>query len=445
MIGKIGKSVVMGTLALALASGLSLTAVSAQSDCQPQVSAPTNAQLNLDDSVTDWGVYCENAPEWEMQNVAAPSTDGTALECAITGGDPYSNVHCYRNLLPEAAAAMFTMDMVFWFSETTCNNDSQTSIVQALEFTMNKWHDEVRYEFAVQWQNVGPGAPQWRYWDGSQLPAARWVAFNPPIEQCLVGGDDQPHYLRIEGAIVSGQISLSSFTIDNQAHDVALTLPAIADTGAPDKLVAAVQVDGNEFHNPYRMVIDKVDFVRWPGLLVLAQPADHAVLVSEQPVLAWNSVAGAVRYEVELGQANSAAAAATVSTNQYTPPGKLPPGDYYWRVRAVDNQNHLSPWTPPRLLTLQSPAGSVPELYHLDTSPITLTWSAVDWATAYEIQVDENRTFPAPLLYTTTTAANKLEAIISVPPAGQYYWRVRAQRANGTWGNWSAVSRFSVS
>src|SRR5262245_4899413 len=100
-----------------------LLPLSAQPSCDTGLmNAPNTAQSDLDHSVEDWGVYCENTPLPRMQNVSTPSTDGESLECAILGGVPYSNVHCYRNLDSEPDSAMFTLDMNFWFTETTCNN-----------------------------------------------------------------------------------------------------------------------------------------------------------------------------------------------------------------------------------------------------------------------------------------------------------------------------------
>ena len=44
--------------------------------------------------------YSRHAPPtWQLNNASSPSLDGNSLRCAITGGQPYSNVHCYRNLL----------------------------------------------------------------------------------------------------------------------------------------------------------------------------------------------------------------------------------------------------------------------------------------------------------------------------------------------------------
>ncbi len=115
---------------------------------------------NLEDDSAAWGVYLEGSPTVNKDTVEPPSLDGNALRCAITGGVPYSNVHCYCNLPPEPEATVFVLTLSFQYTPvTTFNNQGVPSIVQALEFTMNTWNQFQRYEFALQWQNVGEGAP----------------------------------------------------------------------------------------------------------------------------------------------------------------------------------------------------------------------------------------------------------------------------------------------
>jgi hypothetical protein len=218
---------------------------------------------NLDEDASDWGVYCEGSPTWAKENVATPSIDGKSLRCSITGGDPYSNVHCYRNLLPEPTAAVFTLTLSFWFSPTTTfNNQGAPSIIQALEFTMNKWHQSKRYEFALQWQNVGDCAPQWRYWDPHQPEP--WVGLG--ITDTLEA--EQWHSLTLEGEIINGQVHYRRFTINQQSHNLDVTVPPASVSGEPDRLAVAIQLDGNFEEAPYDVFIDQVSFVRKPAAQV---------------------------------------------------------------------------------------------------------------------------------------------------------------------------------
>jgi hypothetical protein len=54
----------------------------------------------------------------------------------------------------------FVVRLSFWYSPpSTFNNTGQASVVQGIEFSFSKWQAETRYELALQWQNVGTGAP----------------------------------------------------------------------------------------------------------------------------------------------------------------------------------------------------------------------------------------------------------------------------------------------
>ncbi|MSP12160.1 MAG: hypothetical protein EXR62_04290 [Chloroflexi bacterium] len=224
---------------------------------------PTAITHDLDAGAADWGVFSEGATAWIKENVAAPSIDGKALRCALMGTMPYSNVHCYRNMLPDSLANSFTMTMTFMFTPTTTwNNQGGPSTVQALEFTMSQWHNAYRYEFAVQWENVGSGAPQWRYWN-SQPGPGRWVSLDPAITQQLEAG--QWYTLTLQGEISNGMAQFQQFSVGNQLHPLGLTMAPASAPGELDRLAVAVQLDGNSTQTPYSVYLDKVDLDAYGG------------------------------------------------------------------------------------------------------------------------------------------------------------------------------------
>jgi hypothetical protein len=228
------------------------------------VANPYASATDLDDDVTTWGVYTEISPTWIIANAITPSIDGKSLRCSITGGTPYSNLHCYRNLPPEPLSAKFALALSFWFSPTTTfNNQGAPSIVQALEFTMNKWQQGKRYEFALQWQNVGDGAPQWRYWNSSQ-----WMSLG--ITGTLEG--NQWHSLVLDGEITDGQTYYRGFTVDQQMHLISMLAPPADVPGETDRLAIAIQLDGNFEEAPYDVFIDQVSFA-WKPLAEVYLPA----------------------------------------------------------------------------------------------------------------------------------------------------------------------------
>ena len=78
------------------------------------------------------------------------------------------------------------------------------------------------------------------------------------------------------------------------------------------------------------------------------------------------------------------------------------------------------------------------------TSTPTLTWGSVEWAAGYAIQVDNNRNFNSPEFQNQNMAVNMLEITTSDLADGLYYWRVRARRADGSWGPWSPPDHFVI-
>ncbi len=87
---------------------------------------------------------------------------------------------------------------------------------------------------------------------------------------------------------------------------------------------------------------------------------------------------------------------------------------------------------------------AAPLLNMYDSPVFVLTWSNVSWAVGYHIQVDDNADFSSPNFNRDDLPIGALSVPVDSLPNGFYYWRVRAQRANGTWSEWSAVDTFVV-
>jgi len=72
---------------------------------------------------------------------------------------------------------------------------------------------------------------------------------------------------------------------------------------------------------------------------------------------------------------------------------------------------------------------------------ITFDWTDVSGAAGYTIQIDDSDTFSSPLVNQATTAS---QFTTNTLPAVRMWWRVRANSASGTPGNWSSARRFEV-
>ncbi|MEN3327044.1 MAG: hypothetical protein V7638_1851, partial [Acidobacteriota bacterium] len=74
-------------------------------------------------------------------------------------------------------------------------------------------------------------------------------------------------------------------------------------------------------------------------------------------------------------------------------------------------------------------------------SSITFDWTDVSGAAGYTIQIDDSDTFSSPLVNQATTAS---QFTTNTLPTVRMWWRVRANSASGTPGNWSSARRFEV-
>ena len=261
-----GEQVVKRCFALLLLCLLGMNASpvrNASAGSTTQVALSTN--MDLDVPVSAWGIFEEGNPVSDSSNEVTPSLDGLSLRCAILGGDPYSNVHCYRNLPLDSTSDLFTLSLSFQYQPASSfNNSGAPSVVQGLEFTVSKWEAGQRYEWALQWQNVGAGAPKWRYW--TPVPP---VPDPPPpdpgqwLDVGISGGVSGMawHSLTLDGEILNGQVHYRRFILDQQEFPLDLTVVPAAAVGEPDRLAIAVQLDGNSTETPYELFIDDVTLI----------------------------------------------------------------------------------------------------------------------------------------------------------------------------------------
>lgn len=228
------------------------------------------ASGDLEEQIDSWGVYCEGAPTWIKQSVDAPSLDRTTLRCALSGGAPYSNIHCYRNLPSDPADERFTLAMWFYYSPFTAGLHGE-DIVQAIEFSLSKWAGERRYEWALQWRKVGVEAPGWRYWDAHARPD-RWVGVRTPIGDpaVLVPAAEIWHAFALEGEIIGGRVHYLWLTLDERRYPIGAVVDPEPIPAGVDRLSVAVQLDGNSQQTPYNLFIDQVRLTSRPLYLAYA-------------------------------------------------------------------------------------------------------------------------------------------------------------------------------
>ena len=180
----------------------------------------------------------------------------------------------------------------------------------------------------------------------------------------------------------------------------------------------------------------------------LVAPADGTTLnFPTDPLLfAWDALAGAQSYELQVDDALDfigAAAYTTKNTSYVITEPKTSGQTFDRRVRGVSGGT-LSDWSVPRRFDVQWPG--VPALvYPADGAILTdlyLDWSPVAGAKTYQLQVSPNGD------WANRTIDVVVKSTRYAPPTtlnnGNYFWRVRAQDAASTPNNggWSAEHRF---
>ncbi|HYC89749.1 MAG TPA: hypothetical protein VEO54_11100 [Thermoanaerobaculia bacterium] len=191
-----------------------------------------------------------------------------------------------------------------------------------------------------------------------------------------------------------------------------------------------------------------------PAAPSLLSPANDAT--PAQPVaFDWSDVSGAASYTIQIDDSSTFTAPLLVSnsvTASQTTIGNLPARQLWWRVRALSSAGNAGNWSAVRRFTPQgTSSGTVgtPSLVAPSAdarfSPgqsITFDWSDVAGAVSYTIQIDDDDRFSSPQVRSATTSPSTYST--NTLPTRTMWWRVRANAANGTSGNWSAVRRFEV-
>ena len=178
---------------------------------------------------------------------------------------------------------------------------------------------------------------------------------------------------------------------------------------------------------------------------IIISPAINAQLSNQPSDLKWKPIFIADHYELQFGRTNPIQSPTiTVASNTYLINEPLLQTTYYWRVRAVDGGGNISPWSALQQFTIVSPPLAAPSI-NVATSPtLTLTWSALTWATGYEVVIAKDQNFTPPFTDQAQVNAGTLEYTTIPLAPGKYFWRVRAKKSDGTWGGWSTPQLFTI-
>ncbi len=172
-------------------------------------------------------------------------------------------------------------------------------------------------------------------------------------------------------------------------------------------------------------------------------------VLNQQPLFTWNSVPGAVRYELTIRDRNTGTIAVNepgLTTNSWSPPSSMVSGPYRWWVTAVSAQGIQTFASVPADIwiggrpNLLGPNGS-----STDTTPL-FRWSVVSDASRYELFVSRVGT-QASVVINRTDLTEASFSPLTPMPAGQYRYWVRAiagSGANVLISPWSMMGEFQI-
>ena len=181
---------------------------------------------------------------------------------------------------------------------------------------------------------------------------------------------------------------------------------------------------------------------------LLAPPNGALRTTFETTDFSWQPMSGAATYLLEISpDANftNVTYSATTLTPHHTPPQRLATNTYFWRVTPVDAQEHAG--RPSAINQFSFQWNSAPQLITpadgLQASFVpTFTWTAVEGAKTYRLQVDTESDFPSPTLYTAYNTAFVWEKNLSND--AEYFWRVQVVDEAGNTSDWSETRSFRM-
>lgn len=162
----------------------------------------------------------------------------------------------------------------------------------------------------------------------------------------------------------------------------------------------------------------------------------------------WESIDGAISYEIEIRQTNkkdSKPYTFKVKTAAWN--GRLPPGKYVMKLRSMDYRNVPGEWSEPaefdvnlENVVLKYPAANASLLTKEDEEEdVNLQWNPVGAADEYivEIKSDDGK-------FSKTEETSKTSYKFTLPVGTQYTWKVSARSKSGMTSDAVSVAQFGI-
>ena len=191
-------------------------------------------------------------------------------------------------------------------------------------------------------------------------------------------------------------------------------------------------------------------FITSPRAPTLRTPSQDAEdVATDRPRFEWQSVDSALRYIVSIRRANDGTVIILDSSASTTfTPDTLPMATRcVWTVRAVGRYGvgpHSPAWgfTTSSAFVLSAPVTIAPNnIDQVDTSMLSMTWSGVEGATSYDVQLTSGRSFANPDIE-LLGLANAFCDVQQIRPGTTYKWRVIGYSDTAV-GRWSDTASFT--
>ena len=256
--------------------------------------------------------------------------------------------------------------------------------------------------------------------------------------------------------LVSTDAEFSSKLINEYINALSFNIPS--DAGINNGTTYYWNIEGI---TESKSVLSNINTFKTPQAqgIEINSPDDAASISIKKPVFSWVALEEVPAYEINISDKAdfSSISSFVIGTNKFEYPGEpeLALGTlYYWRIRPLNNENMpLSSWSGSRNFTinanfsvnLEAPAsGEVSS-----TSNPNFSWSKIEIAQKYEIQVSKNESF-SEILW---TSANLNTNSVKYPSTGggeglksgqKYFWRVRALGESEPLGDFSTPFTFEI-
>lgn len=203
--------------------------------------------------------------------------------------------------------------------------------------------------------------------------------------------------------------------------------------------VRGIDADGFEGYDARRQLT--IDARPEPPFLI--SPANEAKIDEARPVFKWTKRQGSPRYRVQVARDSSFTDLLLdqpdVADDSIGAGTDLPPGAYFWRVAAIDEQEGQGPFSEIQHLR-RLPAAPAIELQGKDQQP-AIRWHPTGPDERFQVQVAREATFADPLVDLTLAQS---DAQMPALERGTYHLRARSIAGDGYVGNWGPAQQFEI-